>query len=121
VIASTHQALRRVLAAGDLRGRLWRHVHRLYAGLERLGYVLGAKVPGPIAALVFNERETAIALWQGLLDRGIYTNLMVPPATPSGLSVVRISLSAAHTDEDITRILESLEALALPSRARATA
>ena len=121
VIASTRQALRRVLAADDLRARLWRHVHRLYAELERMGYTLGSKVPGPIAALVFDNRETAIAHWQGLLDAGIYTNLMVPPATPSGLSVVRISLSAAHTDEDITRILESLEALALSSRAPATA
>ncbi|RPI48355.1 MAG: aminotransferase class I/II-fold pyridoxal phosphate-dependent enzyme [Betaproteobacteria bacterium] len=114
VIASTHQALRRVLAADDLRARLWRHANRLYAELERLGYRLGTNVPGPIAALVFETREAAVAHWQGLLDSGIYTNLMVPPATPSSLSVVRISLSAAHTDEDVTRILQCLEALARP-------
>ena len=121
VVASTHEALRRVLAADDLRSRLWRHVNRLYAELERLGYRLGTKVPGPIAALVFDERETAIAHWHGLLHHGIYTNLMVPPATPDGLSVVRISLSAAHTDQDITRIVECLEALAIRSGAPATA
>jgi 8-amino-7-oxononanoate synthase len=119
VIGATREALRRVLDGAELRARLWRHVHRLYAGLERMGYTLGSKAPGPIAALVHTERETAIAHWQGLLDAGIYTNLMVPPATPGGLSIVRISLSAAHTDDDIGRILESLEAFA-PAHARAT-
>jgi 8-amino-7-oxononanoate synthase len=115
-IGATREALRRVLAGADLRARLWRHVHRLYDQLERLGYNLGSTAPGPIAALVYAERETAIAHWQALLDAGIYTNLMVPPATPNGTSVVRISLSAAHTDEDLDRILQSLHNHA-PARA----
>ena len=118
VIGATRAALRRVLAGADLRARLWRHAQRLYDELERLGYCLGSKQPGPIAALVYSERETAIAHWQALLDAGIYTNLMVPPATPNGSSIVRISLCAAHTDDDIGRILESLQALA-PARATA--
>ncbi|MGH8667351.1 MAG: serine palmitoyltransferase [Burkholderiales bacterium] len=116
VIGATREALRRMLDGADLRLRLWRHAHRLHTQLERLGYRLGSKVAGPIAALIYPERETALAHWRALLDAGIYTNLMVPPATPSGLSVVRISLSAAHTDEDIGRILQCLEALA-PARA----
>jgi 8-amino-7-oxononanoate synthase len=118
VIGATHAALRRVLAGADLRARLWRHATRLHAELTQLGYCLGSDAPGPIAALVYRERETAIAHWRSLLDAGIYTNLMVPPATPSGLSVVRISLSAAHTDEDVGHILASLAALA-PARAPA--
>jgi 8-amino-7-oxononanoate synthase len=64
-----------------------------------------------VTALVFNERAEAIAHWQGLLDAGIYTNLMVPPATPAGLNIVRISLSAAHTDAQITRMIEAFEQL----------
>ena len=51
-------------------------------------------------------------LWQGLLDEGVYTNLMVPPSTPAGLSIVRISLSAAHSDEDIGRLIDVLTRLA---------
>ena len=65
-----------------------------------------------MTALVFNERAEAIAHWQGLLDAGIYTNLMVPPATPAGLNIVRISLSAAHTDAQITRMIDALGKLA---------
>lgn len=121
VIAATRQALRRVLDGQDLRARLWRHVHRLYAELARLGYRVGSETPGPVAALVFAERDLAIAHWQGLLDAGVYTNLMIPPATPSGLNIVRISLSAAHSDQDLDRIIGALEALALRLRPQAAA
>lgn len=116
VIAATHQALRRALQGQDLRARLFRHAERLYAEAARLGYRLGTTAPGPVAALVFDSRDAALALWQGLLDAGIYTNLMIPPATPSGLSLVRISLSAAHSDDDIAQIIAALAAHAQRSR-----
>ena len=82
----------------------------------RLGYQVGSDAPGPVAALIFGERETAIAHWQGLLDAGIYTNLMIPPAAPSGKFIVRISLSAAHSDEDIDYLIRALEGLASRQR-----
>jgi 8-amino-7-oxononanoate synthase len=113
VIAATHAALKRLLAGDDLRERLWRHIHRFYDAVSKLGYRVGSTDPGPVAALVFSEREVAIALWQGLLDAGIYTNLMVPPSTPAGLNIVRISLSAAHSDENIGRMIEVLGQLAV--------
>lgn len=121
VIAATRQALRRVLKGQDLRARLWRHVHRLYEALARLGYRTGTRDPGPVAAIVFDQREQAMALWQGLMDAGVYTNLMIPPATPSGLSLVRISLSAAHSDDDLGHIIGALEQLAQPRQAPSAA
>ena len=112
VIAAVHAALERVLDGKDLRERLWRHANRFHAALLRLGYQVGSDAPGPVAALIFGERETAIGHWQGLLDAGIYTNLMIPPAAPSGKFIVRISLSAAHSDQDIDYIINALEVLA---------
>ena len=112
VIAATRCALDRVLEGQDLRATLWRHVHRVYGELERLGYRVGSSTPGPVAALVFNERDDAKAQWQGLLDAGVYTNLMIPPATPIGTNIVRISLSAAHSNDEITHIVGALERLA---------
>jgi 8-amino-7-oxononanoate synthase len=121
VIAATRQALRRVLDGQDLRARLWRHVHRLYDALARLGYRTGTEQPGPVAAVVFDQRDAAIAQWQGLMDAGVYTNLMIPPATPSGMNIVRISLSAAHSDEDLAHIIGALEQLAQQRRAPSAA
>ena len=109
-IAATREALKQVLAGQHLRDRLWRHARRLYTEAAKLGYRLGADQPCPVAALVFEDRSKALALWHALLDAGIYTNLMIPPATPAGLSIVRISLSAAHTDDDIAQTIAALEA-----------
>jgi 8-amino-7-oxononanoate synthase len=107
-IAATRAALVKVLAGRDLREHLWRHARRLHAEASRLGYRLGADDPGPVVALLFDSREDALSTWQGLLDAGVYTNLMIPPATPAGLAIVRISLSAAHSDDDLTLIVASL-------------
>ncbi|MEO6186176.1 MAG: aminotransferase class I/II-fold pyridoxal phosphate-dependent enzyme [Steroidobacteraceae bacterium] len=112
VVAATHAALKRLLNGDDLRARLWGHIRRFYAAVNQLGYRVGTTDPGPVTALVFEEREAAIALWQGLLDAGIYTNLMVPPSTPAGLNIVRISLSAAHSEADISRMIDALGKLA---------
>ena len=123
-IAATAAALRRVLDGAALRERLWRHADRLHAEAAGLGYHLGADTPGPVVALLFESRDAALSLWKGLFDGGVYTNLMVPPATPAGLSIVRISLSAAHSDEDLSLVIASLarhaaHADAAPARLRA--
>jgi len=111
VIAAARAALQRLLNGDDLRAQLWRNIGRFTAAITQLGYRTGSKDPGPVTALVFDERAEAMAHWQGLLDAGIYTNLMVPPATPAGLNIVRISLSAAHSDAQISRMIEAFEAL----------
>lgn len=107
VIASTHRALARILDGADLRARLWDNVRRLYSALAGMGYKLGSEQPGPVAAIILPDRESALAHWRGLLDNGVYANLMVPPATPKGLNLLRISLSAAHTPEQIDAIIQA--------------
>ena len=62
-------------------------------------------------AVRFAERERALEFWRRLLERGIYTNLMLPPATPDGGSLVRASVTAAHTPEQIERIIDAFNAL----------
>ena len=110
VIASTREALKRVENGADLRARLWRHARRLYRHLLDAGYELGPE-PCPVIAAMLDTREQALALWRGLHEHGIYVNLVFPPATPAGKSLVRISVSAAHTDEQIDKICAAFTAL----------
>jgi 8-amino-7-oxononanoate synthase len=82
---------------------LWENARRLYARLQELGYRLGPE-PSPIIAVRFTQREQAYALWTALIERGVYVNLVVPPATPDGSSLLRCSVSAGHTPEQIATI-----------------
>ena len=43
--------------------------------------------------------------WNWLLENGLYVNLAVPPGTPMSTSLLRISLSAAHTEADVATII----------------
>jgi 8-amino-7-oxononanoate synthase len=105
-VATTREALRQIRARPELRTRLWRNANRLYETLAGMGLTLGPD-PSPVIAVRFTDKETAIAYWQGLLDAGIYTNLMIPPATPDGGSLVRCSVTAAHSDQDIDRVIDA--------------
>ena len=48
-------------------------------------------------------------MWQALLDEGLYVNLARPPATPAGMTLLRCSLCAEHTDEEVGEILGMFE------------
>jgi len=109
-IAATRQALR-TLAAGDhLRKRLYENAHQLHAGLKNLGYKIAAE-PSPVIAVVFESKDETLEFWENLLRLGVYVNLMIPPATPKGASLIRCSVSAAHTSEQIDTIIEAFAEL----------
>lgn len=105
-IASVRQALRVVQAKPQLRSRLWENATVLYQGLKQLGLELGPDL-SPIVAIRVPTREKTLLAWKALLDRGIYVNLVFPPAAPAGLSLLRCSVSAAHTPEQISYIVRA--------------
>lgn len=109
-IASTRVALQILRRGGDLRDRLWDNAHRLYAGLEALGFKLGP-TPSPVVAATMASQEQALRCWQRLLDQGVYVNLVLPPGAPNGASLLRCSVSAAHTPEQIERIIAAFASL----------
>ncbi len=109
-IATTRQALR-TLASGDhLRQRLQENSQRLHQRLTALEYTLGAS-PSPIISVIFYGKLEAFEFWKDLLQLGIYVNLMFPPATPHGMYLIRCSVSAAHTTEQIDTICSAFEKL----------
>jgi 8-amino-7-oxononanoate synthase len=103
IIASTRAALRALRARPELRTRLWKNAHRLYAHLKAIGFTLGPEA-SPVIAAILTSREEAIACWRGLLERGVYVNIVFPPATPNGSYLLRCSVSAAHTPAQIETI-----------------
>jgi 8-amino-7-oxononanoate synthase len=106
VIASTRSALSLLRAHPELRDRLWAQSRRLYARLAAMGFQLGPE-PSPIIAVRLSAREQALAMWCGLLERGVYVNLVLPPASPDGGSLLRCSVSAGHTPEQIDQVAQA--------------
>ena len=47
-----------------------------------------------------------IGFWRAMLDAGIYVNVAVPPATPNGVSLLRCSVCAVHTKEQLEHMIE---------------
>jgi len=110
IIASTHEALRQLRARPELRETLWRNATRLYAGLKALGLHLGPEV-SPVIAVRLGKKEEALSSWNRLLEAGVYTNLMIPPASPDGFSYLRCSVSAAHTPQQLEGIISAFASL----------
>ncbi len=109
-IASTREALKIIQQRPELRRNLWDNARQLYHGLKDLGYLLGPE-PSPVISVRLQEALKAFSCWQGLLNEGVYTNLVLPPATPDGGSLLRCSVSAAHTPEQISRIIAAFAAI----------
>lgn len=110
VIASTRAALRVVARKPELREQLWHNAERLYGGLKQLGFTISPMV-SPVVAVIVEDRAQAVAWWNQLLDAGVYVNLVVPPASPATYSLLRCSMSAAHSDAQVDRVLEGFAAL----------
>lgn len=107
-IAGVRAALSVLTRDSTLRDRLWANVRRLRQGLERLGYQIES-TESPIVPIRVGAEEVAIVLWQGLLEAGLYTNIIIPPACAQDQCLLRASCSAAHTDQQIDEALDTLD------------
>jgi glycine C-acetyltransferase/8-amino-7-oxononanoate synthase len=75
-----------------------------------MGYKLGTETAqSAIIAVILTDMAQAVALWQGLLEAGLYVNTARPPATPAGTFLLRCSLCAEHSDEQVDQILAMFE------------
>ena len=105
-IATVRKALQIVQSRPQLRTKLWENAGLLYQGLKGLGFELGPDL-SPIVAVRVPTKEKTMLAWKSLLDMGIYVNLVFPPAAPAGMSLLRCSIGAAHSPEQIDFILEA--------------
>jgi glycine C-acetyltransferase/8-amino-7-oxononanoate synthase len=99
------------MKAGEKRERLWQNSIKLHEGLRARGFELATDKPeSAIVALVMRDMEHGVRLWEALLDAGIYVNLARPPATPEGMTLLRCSLCAEHTSEQVEIVLDRFAA-----------
>ncbi|GAB1231802.1 8-amino-7-oxononanoate synthase [Ferrigenium sp. UT4] len=108
-----------LIEQGDaLRAHLQRLIVKLRTGLNDLPWQL---MPSDTAIqpLLVGDNKQALTLSAGLRERGIWVAAIRPPTVPQGTARLRITLSAAHTEGDVQRLIEALHALAGKSEIRA--
>ena len=103
----------------SLRSQLQARIAQLRTGLQpllaRTGWQL---LPShtAIQALVVGSNADALALMDGLRQRGLWVPAIRPPTVPQGTARLRIALSAAHTEADVQQLLQALAELATASQ-----
>jgi len=86
--------------------RLWKNTEHLRRGLVELGFDTGAS-QSPVIPVVVGEDATAFRMVRRLQDAGVFVNCVVSPAVPRGRAMIRTSLMATHTPEQLDRGLEA--------------
>ncbi|MGA2504979.1 MAG: aminotransferase class I/II-fold pyridoxal phosphate-dependent enzyme [Anaerolineales bacterium] len=72
----------------------------------RLGFDIG-KSETPIIPIHIGDDMRTLAIWKALFDAGIFVNPVIAPAVPEGQQLLRTSYMATHTDEQMSRVLET--------------
>lgn len=110
VMASSATSIRKLMHGGNKRAHLWENSRTLHAGLRALGFQLGTETPqSAIIAVIMPDLEQGAMMWEALLKEGLYVNLARPPATPAGMTLLRCSLCAEHSAEQVQTILGMFE------------
>ncbi len=92
----------------DLVQNLWDNTKHMAEGLRSLGFNIGASQT-PVIPVIIGDDVRTVMFWRALFDAGVYTNPVVPPATPPNQSLLRTSYMATHTFDQLDRALEIFE------------
>lgn len=87
--------------------RLWENTHYSMKLFREAGFEIG-HTQSPIIPLYVRDNMKTFALSKAAFDDGVFINPVVSPAVPSEESLIRFSLMATHTFEQIERATEVL-------------
>ncbi len=106
VVHTAATSIRKLMHAGNKRAHLWENSKILHQGLRDAGFQLGTETPqSAIIAVIMPDLERGAAMWEALLKEGLYVNLARPPATPANMTLLRCSLCAEHSAEQVQTII----------------
>jgi 7-keto-8-aminopelargonate synthetase-like enzyme len=111
VCAGLVEAFRVMREEPEHRQRLWANAQRMWKGLTALGLEIGAR-PSPIVTVGIGHESKQPLLAVELYRAGLKCGLARYPAVPHGHAILRLTMNARHTEEEIDRTLEVLAEIA---------
>jgi 8-amino-7-oxononanoate synthase len=107
VAEATRRALEIAFAESWRRDRLAALIKRLRHGAEHLGLTM-TDSRSPIQPVLLGEPGPALQASETLFEKGFWVTAIRPPTVPQGTARLRITLSAAHQEQDVDKLLEAL-------------
>jgi 8-amino-7-oxononanoate synthase len=107
-VAAVLAALHIIQSEPERIRKLWDNTHRMAGGLRALGYDLGNSTT-PIIPVLVGEDLKCFQMCRALQDEGVFVNPVITPAVEPGRALLRVSLMATHSFEQIDRALEKFE------------
>jgi 8-amino-7-oxononanoate synthase len=92
----------------ERREHLWKNTRFFAEGLKSLGFDTGESET-PVVPVVVGEDMRALIMVHRLQEEGVFVNCVLSPATPPGRALIRTSLMATHTQEQLSRALDAFE------------
>jgi len=108
IAAATLASLNLVKKDNWRREKLIALIDHFRTGAKQLGLALMESAT-PIQPLIIGENSKSVELSEALLGSGVMVSAIRPPTVQEGTARLRITLSAAHTEEQVDRLLDGLE------------
>ena len=107
-IAAANASLDIMLNEPERIENLWKLTNYALAGFRRMGCEIG-NTSTPIIPLYIRDNNLTFTIVRELFDKGIFVNPVVSPAVASQDTLIRFSLMATHTIEQLDIALDAIE------------
>lgn len=87
---------------------LWKLTNYALDGFRNIGCEIG-NTSTPIIPLFIRDNEKTFRITRDLFEEGVFVNPVVSPAVPSNCTLIRFSLMATHTKEQLDYAIEKIE------------
>jgi len=107
-VASVSVAIDIIESEPERREQLWKNTQKMLDGFKQIGFQTG-RSETPIIPVIVGDDEKAFLMAMMLQEEGIFANVAVTPAVPTGMALIRTSYMATHTDEHLDKVLKAFE------------
>lgn len=106
IVAASIKVIDMMSQGGELRERLWRNAALFREKMSAAGFTL-AGANHAIIPVMLGDAALAQDFANQLLEEGIYVTGFFYPVVPQGQARIRTQMSAAHSEEDILRVVDA--------------
>ena len=107
-VAATIAAIDLLEESTELVDRLWKNAEYFKAEMKSLGFDTGKSMT-PITPVMLGDEKLARDFSRALYEEGVFAMALGFPTVPKGEARIRVMISAAHSDQDLTQALSVFE------------